>query len=326
MKLIRRDFLYSAGAAIAATLAPPFAWGEAYPARSVRVVVPFAPGGVGDVTARLVVQKLSDRLGKQFYVENIGGAGGNIGTGQAAKAAADGYTLLCTAPAFVINPALYEKLPYSADKDFAPVTLACTTPVVLTVNPELPVQTVKELVALIKANPGKYNYASAGVGTPPHLVGELFRLSLGLDLVHIPYNSGGQSVGSTIAGHTPIAFGALGPAASQVKAGKLRALAVASQRRSQLLPDVPTMAEAGYPDIEGQVWTGILAPVGTPKEIITLLHREIVKSLALPDVNEKLSALGYVSVGSTPEEFGAQIKSELTKWSKVVREAGIKAS
>jgi tripartite-type tricarboxylate transporter receptor subunit TctC len=292
----------------------------------VRVIVPFAPGGVADVTARLVAAKLSEHFGNQFYVENIGGVGGNIGTGQAARAAPDGHTLLCTAPSFVINPALYAKLPYAADKDFAPVTLACTMPVVLTVNPAVPARTVKELVALIRANPNKYNYASAGAGTPPHLVGELFRLSLGLDLVHVPYNSGGQSVASTIAGHTPILFGALGPAAALLKAGKLRALAVASKTRSQLVPDVPTMAESGYPDIMGEVWTGFLAPAGTPKDILASLHREIVKALALPDVNEKLSALGFALVGNTPDEFSGQIKAELAKWSKVVREAGIKAS
>ena len=325
MKLVRREFLYFAGTAIAGMAAPPLAWGEVYPSKPVRVIVPFAPGGVGDVTARLVAQKLSEQFGKQFYVENIGGAGGSIGTGQAARAAPDGYTLLCTGPGLVINPALYDKLPYVADKDFEPVTLACTTPVVLTVNPALPVQTVKDLVALIKTNPGKYNYASAGVGTPPHLVGELFRLSLGLDLVHVPFNSGGQSVGSTIAGHTPIFFGALAPAAPQIKAGKLRALAVASQRRSQLLPDIPTMAEAGFPGMEGEVWAGILAPAATPKELVSRLHSEIVKALNSPDVNEKLNALGYELVGSKPEEFAAKIKSELAKWARVAREAGIKA-
>lgn len=326
MKLARRDFLYFAGTAIAGMAVPTLAWTESYPSRSVRVIVPFAPGGVTDVTARLVASKLSEQFGKQFYVENLGGASGNIGIGQAARAAPDGATLLCTSPAFVINPALFEKLPYAADKDFEPVTLICTTPVMLTVNPELPVRTVKDLVGLIKANPGKYNYASAGVGTPPHLVGELFRLSLGLDLVHVPYNSGGQAVGSAIAGHTPILFGALGSAAAQVKAGKLRALAVASKTRAHLLPDVPTMAQAGYPDVEGEVWTGILAPAGVPKEIVTLLHREIVKSLAAQAVKEKLSTFGYAIVGNTPDEFGAQIKGELAKWDKVIRQAGIKAS
>ncbi len=190
--IVRRDFLGRAGAAVFGMAVAPAAWSaEPYPVRPIRCIVPFAPGGVGDVIARVVAQKLSDRFGKQFYVENIGGAGGNIGTGQAARAAPDGYTILSTAPAFVINPALYGTLPYDPEKDFDPVTLACTTPVVLTVNPSVPAQTVDALVAHIKANPGKYNYASAGIGTPPHLVGELFRQSLGLDLVHIPYNSGG---------------------------------------------------------------------------------------------------------------------------------------
>jgi hypothetical protein len=191
---------------------------------------------------------------RQFYVENIGGAGGNVRMGHGAKAAPDGYTILVVAPTIVINPALYDKVPFDPYKDFDPVTLAVTSPDVLSVNPSLPVETVKDLVALIKANPGKYNFASPGTGTPGHLVGELFRLSLGLDLVHIPFNSAGLAIGSTIAGHTPIAFTAPPPVIPQVKEGKLRALAVASKTRSQALPDVPTMAEAGYPDIEGEAW------------------------------------------------------------------------
>ena len=195
----------------------------------------------------------------------------------------------------VINPILYERVPFDPYKDFDPVTVAVTSPDILSVNPLLPVRSVKDLVALIKAHPGKYNFASPGTGTPGHLVGELFRLSLGLDLVHIPFNSAGLAIGSTVAGHTPIAFTASPPVVPQVKEGKLRALAVASKTRLQALPDVPTMAEAGYPDIEGEVWLAVIVPARTPKEIIALLHGEIVKTIALPDMKERMATLGLRS-------------------------------
>ena len=289
------------------------------------MIVPFAPGGPTDILARLVAQKLSEHFGKQFYVENIGGAGGNIGMGQGAKAAPDGYTMLVAGIPIVINPTLYERVPFDPYKDFDPVTLAVTSPDMLSVNPSLPVQSVKDLVALIKAHPGKYNFASPGTGTPGHLVGELLRLSLGLDLVHIPFNSAGLAIGSTVAGHTPIAFTAPPPVVPQVKEGKLRALAVASKTRLQALPDVPTMAEAGYPDIEGEVWLAVIVPARTPKEIIALLHGEIVKTIALPDMKERMATLGFVPVGSSPEVCAAQLRTEAAKWAKVIREAGIKA-
>jgi tripartite-type tricarboxylate transporter receptor subunit TctC len=267
---------------------------------------------------------LSGNLGKQFYVENIGGAGGNVGIGQGARAAPDGYTVLVVPPNIVVNPAMYDKVPFDPYRDFDPVTMAVTSPGVLSVNPSLPIKTVKELVALIKANPGKYNFASPGTGTPGHLVGELFRLSLGLDLVHIPFNSAGLAIGSAIAGHTPIAFTAAPPVVPQVKEGKLRMLAVASKTRLQALPDVPTMAEAGYPDIEGEAWFAVVVPARTPKETVTLLHREIVKLLALPDIKERLATLGFEPVASTPEECAAQFRTESAKWGEVIREAGIK--
>jgi tripartite-type tricarboxylate transporter receptor subunit TctC len=263
-------------------------------------------------------------LGAQFYVENIGGAGGNIGTGRAAQAAPDGYTILVNGANFVVNPALYHQVPYDPAKDFDPVTLAVTAAIVLTVNPSLPAQTVKDLVDLIKAHPGKYNYASPGTGTPPHLVGELFRLSLGLDLVHVPFNGGGLAIGSAVAGHTPISFGSMAPAVPLVKDGKLRALAVSTKTRSQALPDIPTMAEAGYPDIEGESWFAVVVPAGTPKEIIALLHREIVQIVALPDMKERLATLGYEAVVNTPDQCAAQFKSEIARWGKVIRAAGIK--
>ncbi len=280
MKLLRRQFLHLAAGAAALPAVSRIASAQTYPSRPVRVIVPFAPGGPTDILARLIAQKLSEHFGKQFYVENIGGAGGNVGMGQGAKAAPDGYTILVAGTPMVINPTLYERVPFDPYKDFDPVTLAVTSPEVLSVNPSLPVQSVKDLVAFIKAHPGKYTFASPGTGTPGHLVGELFRLSLGLDLVHIPFNSAGLAIGSTVAGHTPIAFTTPPPVVPQVKEGKLRALAVASKTRLQALPDVPTMAEAGYPDIEGEAWFAVIVPARTPKEIIALLHGEIVKIIA----------------------------------------------
>jgi tripartite-type tricarboxylate transporter receptor subunit TctC len=206
-----------------------------------------------------------------------------------------------------------------------PVTVAVTSTEVLAVNPSLPVQTVKDLVALIKSNPGKYNFASPGTGTPGHLVGEQFRLSLGLDLVHVPFNSAGLAIASTIAGHTPISFTTPPPVVPQVKDGKLRALAVTRKSRSPALPDVPTMAEAGYPEIEGEAWFAVIVPARTPKDIITLLHREIVEIIALPDMKERLATLGFEPVGNTPQECAAQFRTEIAKWAKVIRAAGIKA-
>ena len=221
--------------------------------------------GPADILARLAAQKLSEQLGKQFYVENIGGAGGNIGMGQGARAPADGYTVLVVPPNIVVNPAMYDTVPYDPYKDFDPVTIAVSAPTVLTVHPSLAVQTVKDLVALIRSSGTKYSFASPGIGTPPHLIGEHFRLSLGLDLVHVPFNSAGQAVASTLAGHTPIAFSSLPPAVPQIKDGKLRALAVTSKTRSPALPDVPSMAEAGYPEIEGEGWFAFIVPAGTPR-------------------------------------------------------------
>ena len=248
------------------------------------MIVPFAPGGPTDVCARLIAQKLSESTGRRFYIENITGAGGNIGTGQAAKAQPDGYTVLITVNSHVMNPIMYDRVPYDPYKDFDPVTLAVTFGSVLAVNPSVPATTVKDLVTLIRAGSVKYSFGSPGVGTPSHLVGEQFRLSLGLDLVHVPYGGGGPAIASVVAGHTPIAFAALSAAAPQARERKLRVLALMSKSRSQLLPDVPTIAEAGYQDLDGDGWVGILVPAGTPKEIVAMLHREVVRIIAIPEI------------------------------------------
>jgi tripartite-type tricarboxylate transporter receptor subunit TctC len=325
VNLLRRQFLQVAAGAAALSTSSRLAWAQAYPARPVRMIVPFGPGGSADVFGRIIAQKLSEQIGKQFYVENIGGAGSNIGMGRAALAAPDGYTMLVAVPSYVINPALYDEVPYDAHKSFDPVTLAVSTTVVLAVHPSVPAQTVKDLIAVINANPGKYNYATAGPGSPGHLVGEMLRQSLGLDLVHIPYNSAALAIGSTVAGHTTMCLAAPAPIVPQVKDGKLRALAVAYRTRLQALADVPTTAEAGYPDIEFDNWFGVFVPAGTPCEIITHLNREIARSMALPEVKERLIALGFDPVGSTPEEFAKQIKLELEKWARVIRAANLKA-
>ncbi|MFO1163050.1 MAG: tripartite tricarboxylate transporter substrate binding protein [Reyranellaceae bacterium] len=323
-KTHRRRFMQLAASAV--SLSPRLASAQSYPARAVRVIVPFAPGGQTDVIARLLSQKLSDRLGQQFYVENKPGAGGNIGTSLAAQATPDGYTLLFTdGTSFVVNPNLYEKVPYDPFKDFQPVSLAVTTTQVLVVHPDLPVKTIAELVALVKAKPGTYSIASPGIGTPGHLTGELFKAAAGLDLLHVPFNGGNLAINSTVAGHTPIAFGSPAATISQVSGGKLRALAVASKARLAALSDVPTMAEAGYPDVECDAWVGCVASAGVPKEIVALLHGEMAKAVRLPDVKGRLDTLGFEAFAPSFDVSVARIRAESDKWAKLIRATGLKA-
>ena len=295
-----------------------------YPNKPVRVVVGFAAGGPSDVIGRIVAQKLSEALGQQFYVENVGGAGGNTAAGQVARAPADGYTIHIISTGFMVNMSLYAKVPYDAIKDFAPVTLVAYSPNVVVVNPSVPAKTIPELVQLIRDNPGKYSYAGPGVGSTPHLSGELFRLSFNLDLIHVPFTGAGPAIQSTLGGHTPIAFTALPPALAAVKDGKLRALGVAATERVAALPDLATFAEQGVKDQEADTLTGLVVPAGTPKEIIDLLQREIAKAVAQPDVKDKLAALGFVPVANAPEEFGKRMKAEIEKWGKVVRDAKLR--
>jgi tripartite-type tricarboxylate transporter receptor subunit TctC len=325
MKFPRRQFLQlAAGAAILPAFARSAA-AQSYPARPVRVIVPFAAGGQTDAVARLVAQKLSDRLGKQFYVEDAPGGGGMIGVGRVVQAGADGYTLLCMdGTTYVVNPILFSKAPYDPYKDFQPIALPATTTQVLTVHPSMPVLTVKDLVALIRANPGKYTYASAGVGSPSHLTSELFRTSLGLDLVHVPFNGAGPAVTSTMGGHTPIAFTSPASCVAQIQQGNLRALAVAMEKRLQALPNVPTMAESGYPQVECDARIGFFAPTGTPRDIVDRLNREIGAIIELRDVKNRFAVLGFESSPNTPDESTVLVKQEGAKWAKVIADAHIK--
>jgi len=298
---------------------------SAYPARAVRVIVPFSAAGPSDVIARVVAQKLSESFGQQFLVENLPGAGGNTGTARAAKSPADGYTILIVSTGFIVNPSLYAKgVPYDPIKDFAPITLVAASPNVLTVNPEVPARTVQELIALVKANPGKYSFAQPATGSTPHLNGELFKLAFGLDLGTVPFNGAGPAVTSTIGGHTPIAFTALPPAMSNIKDGKLRGLAVLAAKRAAGLPEVPTNAEAGVGDLESDTLTGIVAPAGTPPELVARWRNDIAKIVAMPDIQQRLETLGFAPVANTPSEFGERLKLEMARWGKVVRDAGIK--
>ena len=273
-----------------AGIAPALA--QSYPVRPVRVVVGFPAGGPTDIIARIVAQNLSDSLGQQFYVENIAGAGGNTASGQVARVTPDGYTIMAISTGFIVNPSLYAKVPYDPLKDFVAVTLVAASPNVVVVNPSVPAKSLPELVQLIKDNPGKYSYAGPGVGSTPHLGGELFRLTYKLDLVHVPFTGAAPAVQSTVGGHTPIAFTALPSSMAAIQAGQVRAIAIAATERAKQIPDVPTFAEQGVKDQEADTLTGLVAPAGTPKEIVDLLAREIAKAVAKPEVKARLEDAG----------------------------------
>jgi tripartite-type tricarboxylate transporter receptor subunit TctC len=298
---------------------------DAYPARPVRMIVAYPPGGGTDIVGRMMAQKLTETLGQNVVIDNRGGATGNIGTELAARANPDGYTLLMgnVAPN-AINVSLFKKLPYDPVKDFAPVSLVAITPNILVVNPTVSVKSVKDLIALARAKPGVLNYPSAGIGSSSHLAGELLKILAKVDMVHVPYKGGGPALIDTISGQMQIMFATTPAAMPHVKSGKVRPIAVTTEKRSQTLPELPTIAETvkGY---EASTWYGLLAPAGTSPAIVTRLHQDTVKILSVTDTREKLGAQGFEPVGNTPAEFGAYIKSEIAKWGRVIREAGIKA-
>jgi tripartite-type tricarboxylate transporter receptor subunit TctC len=324
MSIDRRYFVHLMAGVASTALVSGRAAAEGYPSRAVRTIVPFGAGGPPDVIARMATQKWSEDLGQRFYVDNLPGAGGNSGTGTAARAKPDGYTLLTMSTGFLINPILYAQVPYDPIKDFAPISLIASSPNALVVNPQVPAKTLTELVNLVKANPGKYSYAHPGTGSSSNLSGELLKLRYGLDLAAVPYNSGPEAVISVIGGHTPIGFIALPAAVPNAQDGKVRAIAVTSAKRSPTLPDIPTMTESGAIDQEAESLNGVLAPIGTPSEIIDRLYREVASMLAQADIAQHLRALGFEPVSTTPEQFSVRIKFEIERWSSVIREANIK--
>ena len=296
---------------------------QTYPRKPIRWIVPFPPGGSTDLLARVVGQKLTEAWGQQVIVENKGGAGGTLGAAEAARATADGYTLLMGAIHHTIASSVYPKLPYDIQKDFAPITVVAIVPNVQVVNPSVPANSTKELIAYAKANPGKLTYGSAGMGTAHHLIGEQFNLQAGVNILHVPYKGSSPAVADLIGGQVLIMYDTVASCLPHIKSGKLRPLAVATAKRSSALPDVPTIAEAALPGFEVTTWFGALAPVKTPKEIVVKLNGEIVKILAMPDVRKRLLDAGAEPVGNSPEQMAAQIKKETGEFAKIVKQAKI---
>jgi tripartite-type tricarboxylate transporter receptor subunit TctC len=323
-KLLRTRCPAALAVALAALPAPVFA--ADYPVRPIRFIVPYVPSGAADIVARAVGQKLGDALGTSVVVDNRAGAGGNLGTELVAKAPADGQTLLMgNVGPLAINVSLQKHLPYDPLKDFAPVSMLMIYPNVLVVNPALPAKSVSELVALAKARPGQLSFASAGTGSSTHLGAELFKSMAGIDMTHVPYKGGGQAVVDVIAGQVNMYFSSVLGALPHVKSGKLRALAVTSAKRSRALPELPTIAESGFPGYEANNWLGLLVPARTPQTIVARLNRETVKILQMADVQERLIAQGGEAEPSSPEQFAAYISAEIRKWAKVVKDSGARA-
>lgn len=311
---------------LVALLAPcVLAHAQSYPARSIRIVVPYAAGGGSDILTRIIGQKMTESWGQQVVVDNRAGAGGNIGTEIVARSAPDGYTLLMASSAFAINPSLYKSVPYDAIKDFSPITRPALLPNILVVHPSVPVKTVKDLVALAKSQPGQLAYASGGSGTSLHLAAEMFKQQAGIDMMHVPYKGGGAVINDLLGGQVALTFATLPSVMPYVKAGRLRAVAMTTTKRWPGLPAVPTITESGFPGFEMSTWNGLVAPAGTPKDVIGKVHDEVVRILKLPDVRERFEGLGMEPVGDTPQQFAQYIRSELAKYEKVVKQSGARA-
>jgi tripartite-type tricarboxylate transporter receptor subunit TctC len=313
-------------AAMVLSAASALAAAQSWPSKPVRLVIPFAPGGGADIAGRIIAQEMSVGLGQSFVVENRTGAGGTLAPDNVAKSSPDGYSVvLAHVGGISIAPYLFKNLPYNPEKDLVPVTLAVNGLSVLVVHPELPVKSVRELIAHAKANPNKLSFSSAGTGTDTHLAAELFKSMTGTQMVHVPYKGGAPALLDLTAGRVQLSFASVATTISSIKGGKLRALAMTGARRFELLPDLPTIAEAGVPGYEINNWYGLFVPTGTPAEVVKRLHGEAVKALAKPDVRTKLIGAGLEPVGNTPEEFAAYVRTENAKWSKIVRESGAKA-
>ena len=296
-----------------------------FPVKPLRIIVPTAPGGIVDLVTRLLGQKMTELAGQIVIVENKAGASTNIGMEFVARAPADGYTLLSTSLPLVINPSVFAKLPFNAEKDFAPVSLIAAGSYALVVHPSVPAKTLVQLVAAAKTNPGKLNYSSGGNGTNLHIAAELFRIQADINIAHVPYRGAGPALAAVVSGEADLSFPSLGAALPQVNAGRLRALAVTSNERAPLLPNVPTVSESGYPDYVFTSWVGILAPAGTPAPVVATLNSLVVKAMSAPGVIDRLAADGTAVIVSSSQEFQARIKSELVRWARVVRESGIKS-
>jgi tripartite-type tricarboxylate transporter receptor subunit TctC len=324
MKLSRRNFLHLAAGAVALPAVSRIASAQAYPSRPVRMIVPFGPAGTTDIVARLIGQWLSEHLGQQFVVENRPGGAGNIGTEAVVRAPADGYTLLMIDVSPAINATLFDKLNFNFVRDIAPVANIVRVPNVMVVNPAFPAKTIPDFIAHAKANPGKISLASAGIGTPNHVAGELFKMMAGLDLVHVPYRGGGPAIADLLGGQVDVTFAVVTTAIEYIRTGKLRALAVTSATRQEALPDIPTVADF-LPGYEASGWFGLFAPRNTPAEIIDKLNKEINAALADPKVKARLADLGGTVVLGSPADFGKLVVDDKEKWAKVIRAAGIKA-
>jgi len=296
---------------------------EPYPAKVIRVIVPYSPGGTGDNIGRAVGAKLGELLGQQVIIDNRPGAGGNIGAEATVRAAPDGYTVVMAATSLASNPALQRKMPFDPLKDLVPVSGCCEVPMIVVVHPSLPVKNIKEFVAYAKAYPGKLTYASSGIGTSSHLAAELFRVQTGVDMLHAPYKTDALAMPDLLSGEVPVMFMFQTTALPQVRAGKLRALAVSTAQRSPLAPELPTVAEAGVPGYEFSGWFGIFAPAATPTEIVNKLAAASVKAVQSPDLRERLSQQGFIPVASGPEQFAAFFRGEVAKWARVVKEGGL---
>ena len=324
MKLPRRIFLHLAAGAAALPVTSRFAWAQAYPTRPVRLIVPFGPAGASDITARLIGQWLSERLGQQFVIENRPGAGGNIGTEAVVRAAPDGYTLLYVTTANAVSATLFDKLNFNFIRDIAPVAAIVRFPYIMVVNPSVPAKTLPEFIAYAKANPGKINMASPGIGSTPHVNGELFKMMTGTNLVHVPYRSAAAVMTDLLSGQVQLYFGTTASSLEYVRTGKLRALAVTIERRLDALPDIPTVGDF-VPGYEATNWYGIGAPRNTPVEVIEKLNKETNAGLADPKIKARIADLGGSPLTGSPADFGRLIADETEKWGKVVKFVGIKA-